>query len=237
MQVVEKMPSVVILAGGRGARLGHLTEATPKPLIKIGGRPILWHILKSYTAAGVRHSFVAVGYKGDQIQMAFANSRNIHVVDTGLSTNTGGRVRRLAQYLPHDFFCLTYADGVSNVDIAAAIDFHVKHGRIATITAVRPPAQFGHLVLNGDEVNNFTEKEQPPEGWINGGFMVLKRTVLDWILDDFSSLECDVLSKLAEIGELMAFRHEGFWQCMDTASDVERLNSLWHDGHAPWRTW
>jgi glucose-1-phosphate cytidylyltransferase len=232
----EESPLLVVLAGGRGSRLGGLTETLPKPLVEIGDRPMLWHVLMSYAAAGVGRAIVAAGYRADQIRLAFADIAAIDVVDTGLSTNTGGRVRRLAAHLP-ETFCLTYGDGLSDVAIADVIDFHMQHGRIATITAVHPPARFGVLSLSDGCVSEFTEKPRVDDVWINGGFMVFQRDVVDWIADDASSLERDVLEKLAAEGELMAFRHEGFWQCMDTPADLEHLTGLWNQGNAPWRTW
>jgi glucose-1-phosphate cytidylyltransferase len=253
---------VVVLAGGYGTRLSEVTDVRPKPMVEIGGRPVLWHILKGYAAAGINHSVVAVGYKGEVIKAFFLDypqlaavslrveikSGLVHtssqdedwivdIVDTGEDTNTGGRVKRLADYLPDDTFCLTYGDGVSNVDVRALLDFHRRHGRLATVTAVRPPARFGGLALDGDQVVEFTEKPQIGEGWINGGFMVLQREVIERIDGDASNFEADLLDPLAEEGQLMAFRHEGFWQCMDTLRDVRLLNSLWTQGSPPWRTW
>lgn len=228
---------MVVLAGGRGTRLGDLTKTNPKPLVRVGGQPILWHILTAYAVAGVRSAVIAVGYLGEQIGTMFGDTRDVEVVDTGLTTDTGGRVRRIAPRIPGDVFCLTYGDGVSDVPIADVIRFHLAHDRIATLTAVKPPARFGSLDLNGDQVVSFTEKRQSPDEWINGGFMVFRRAVFDYIDSDSCSLEKDVLGRLAAQGELMAYRHDGFWQCMDTASDAEYLNMLWNSGNAPWRTW
>jgi glucose-1-phosphate cytidylyltransferase len=254
---------VAVLAGGLGTRLSEFTDVRPKPMVEIGGRPILWHLLKGYAAAGVHHSVIAVGYKGEMIKQFFLDypqlaaralrvevrsgrvraSSDEHddwivdVVDTGDSTNTGGRIRRLADHLPDPAFCLTYGDGVSNIDIQKLIAFHQGHGKLATITAVRPPARFGGLVLDGDCVADFTEKPQIGEGWINGGFMVLQRDVIDRIAGDASNFESDVLDPLASEGQLMAYRHEGFWQCMDTLRDVRLLNAAWDEGQAPWRNW
>ena len=254
---------VVILAGGLGTRLAEITDVRPKPMVEIGGRPVLWHILKGYAAAGISESVIAVGYKGEQVKQFFLDYPQlsaghlrvrtgsghvesqagttddwvVDVVDTGELTNTGGRVRRLAPFLPDDCFCLTYGDGVSDVDLRALVAFHRGHGRLATVTAVRPPARFGGLLLQGDAVVDFTEKPQIGEGWINGGFMVLQREVLERIAGDGSNFEADVLDPLAADGQLMAFRHEGFWQSMDTLRDVRRLNQLWADGAPPWRTW
>lgn len=254
---------VAILAGGLGTRLSEVTDLRPKPMVEIGGRPVLWHILKAYAAAGVDHSVIAVGYKGDVVKQFFLDypqlsastlrvevrSGNVQtqsdlqddwivdIVDTGDLTNTGGRIGRVGALLPDDDFCLTYGDGVCDVDIAALIAFHRAHGKLATVTAVRPPARFGGLVLEGDAVRDFTEKPQIGEGWVNGGFMVLKREVLARISGDDCNLESDVLDPLAAEGQLMAFRHEGFWQCMDTLRDVRLLNALWDAGSPPWRTW
>lgn len=228
--------SVVVLAGGRGTRLGNLTEAIPKPLVEVGGQPILWHILQLYAAVGIQNSIIAAGYLADRIGRRYDGSPTVEVVDTGLSTNTAGRVRRLAGKLP-ETFCLTYGDGLSDVRIAEVIEFHRRHARVATVTAVRPPARFGALSFTGDHVTQFAEKSHVTETWINGGFMVFDRCVLEWITDDGSSLEHDVLPKLAAEEQLVGFRHQGFWQCMDTADDVRHLNALWADGRPPWRTW
>ena len=252
----------MILAGGLGTRLSEETELRPKPMIEVGGRPLLWHIVKGYAEAGPRHFVIALGYRGEAIKAFFLSYQamatdvtvrtqtgevdfstppeddwEVDLVDTGLATQTGGRVRRLRDWLPEREFCLTYGDGVSDVDIPALIAFHHKHGHLATVTAVRPPARFGGLVLDGDCVADFSEKPQIGEGWINGGFMVLNRRVIDWIEGDDSSLERDVLESLAREGELMAYRHEGFWQSMDTLRDVRLLRSSWEDGSSPWRTW
>ncbi len=253
---------VVILAGGLGTRLSEETVRVPKPMVEIGGMPILWHIMKCYEAAAFEHFVVALGYKGDIVKRFFLDyhlmradlsvatktgevsvTRHRHedwtidLVETGLMTNTGGRVRRLADWLPDDQFCLTYGDGLSTVDPTELVRFHRSHGRLATITAIRPPARFGGLVLDGPVVTDFTEKPQIGEGWINGGFMVLDRSVLERIDDDDASFESDVLESLAAEGQLMAFRHEGFWQSMDTLRDVRTLQTLWDSSEAPWRSW
>ncbi|MEV4334304.1 sugar phosphate nucleotidyltransferase [Streptomyces sp. NPDC049597] len=230
-------PSVVVLAGGRGARLGRLTDEIPKPLVEVGGRPILWHVLACYKAAGVSRGVVAAGYRAEQIQQLFAADATVEVVDTGVETNTGGRVLRLADRLTESSFCLTYGDGVSDLAIAETMEFHVSHGRLATITAVHPPARFGRLSLDYDSVVGFAERSPLDTEWINGGFMVFQREVMDFIAGDNSSLEHDVLPALAAAGELKAFRHKGFWQCMDTVADVAFLNSLWKGRNPPWRTW
>ena len=253
---------VAILAGGFGTRLSEETQRIPKPMVEVGGRPILWHIMKSYGAAGLDHFVVALGYKSEAVKKYFLQYRDLasdltidtltgHVkahdahhdawtvdlVDTGLATNTGGRVKRLASWLEGPTFGLTYGDGVSDVDHGAVAEFHARHGKLATITAIRPPARYGGLVLDGDLVGEFTEKPQIGEGWINGGFMVLDRSVIDRIDGDDTSFESDVLEGLAADGELMAFRHTGYWQSMDTLRDVRTLNALWDRDAAPWRTW
>lgn len=235
----------------------------PKPMVDVGGRPILWHIMKCYASFGVRDFVVALGYKGDSIKEFFMSyshmaARSLHVdtrtgavrdetgehddwdvhlVETGLTTNTGGRILRLRDWLTDDQFCVSYGDGVANVDIRRLIEYHQSHGKLATITAVRPPSRFGGLVLEGGRVAEFVEKPQIGEGWINGGFMVLDRNVLDRISGDDTSLEADVLEGLAQDGQLMAYQHEGFWQCMDTLRDTRLLRALWETGDAPWRTW
>jgi glucose-1-phosphate cytidylyltransferase len=256
------MVRVVVLAGGLGTRLSEITDVRPKPMVEVGGQPLLWHILKAYAAAGVRHSVIAAGYKADVVKKYFVDYVHlaapvvrvetrtgevttgdvtddwvVEIVDTGLHTNTGGRLARLAAHLPDDVFCLTYGDGVSDVDLRALLAFHAAHGKLATVTAVRPPARFGGLVLDGDAVLDFTEKPQLQEGWVNGGFMVLSRAVLERIPGDACNLEADVLDPLASEGQLQAFRHEGFWQCMDTLRDVRLLNQLWEAGRPPWKTW
>jgi glucose-1-phosphate cytidylyltransferase len=254
---------VVLLAGGLGTRLSEETEITPKPMIEIGGKPILWHIMKGYSAQGFSHFAIALGYKGEVVKKFFidyallsatsltveTHSGEIHVdrssqedwrvdlVDTGELTSTGGRVGRLSDFLPDEDFCLTYGDGVCDVDVQKLVDFHRDHGRLATITVVRPPARFGELNLDGDEVHAFAEKPGGGDGWINGGFMVFKRAVLERLSHDETSLEADVLEQLSAEGELMAYRHEGFWHCMDTLRDVRLLRTMWQDGQAPWKTW
>ena len=252
---------VVVLAGGLGTRLSEETEIRPKPMIEVGGLPILWHILKGYEACGLQHFVIALGYKGEVVKSFFIDrirsvsdltidmctgsvtqhahppeSWVVDLVDTGSATNTGGRLARLREWLPDDTFCLTYGDGVSDVDVRKVIGFHRDPGRLATVTAVRPPARVGGLDLDGDEVRRFSEKPSD-EGWINGGFMVLDRKVVDMIDGDDCNFESDVLPRLAGDGELMAYRHDGFWQCMDTLRDVRLLQSLWESDRAPWRTW
>jgi glucose-1-phosphate cytidylyltransferase len=249
----------VILAGGRGTRLSEETELRPKPMVEIGGRPILWHILSHYAAYDFREFVIALGYKGEVIERYFAEYTapvgsisievasgrrlekasggwRVHLVDTGLETNTGGRIRRLANWLREDTFMATYGDGLSDVDLRKLIAAHRKFGKLATLTAVRPPARFGALALDGDTVTRFTEKPQTGEGWINGGFFVFEPKILDYLTDDDTSLESDGLARLAADGQLMAYRHEGFWQAMDTLRDKRQLEKMWQDGRSPWRT-
>ncbi len=251
----------VILAGGRGTRIGEETHLRPKPMIEIGGRPILWHIMSMYGAHGVTEFVVALGYRGDMIKQHFANyalyssditvdtrrgeihyHRNyaepwrVTMVDTGQDTMTGGRLKRLARFLDAgESFCLTYGDGVSDLDIGALIDFHRGHGRLATVTAVVPPGRYGALALDGDRVENFTEKPPGDNAFINGGFFVLHPDVLDRIEGDATPWETTPLESLARDGELFAFRHTGFWHAMDTLRDRTHLEALWQSGRAPWK--
>lgn len=251
---------VVILAGGRGTRLSEETQARPKPMVEIGGRPLLWHLLAYFASYGLRDFLVACGYRGEFIKEYFRNilthesdfvvdlasgettilNRNrvdwrVGVVDTGLDTMTGGRVRRLRPYLGDERFMCTYGDGLSDVDLDALLAFHAAHGRLATVTAVRPPARFGGLDLDGDRVREFTEKPQAEGGWINGGFFVFDAGVFDYLDGDGAILEREPLERLARDGELMAFRHEGFFQPMDTLRERDRLEHLWASGNAPWK--
>jgi glucose-1-phosphate cytidylyltransferase len=252
---------VVVLAGGLGTRLAEETEIRPKPMVEIGGRPILWHILKHYSHYGFHEFLVALGYRGEVIKRYFVDYAKlggsftidlgqaavvpharpsdrwkVHLVETGAETNTGGRVRRLRPWLGETFL-LTYGDGVSDVDLRALIAFHRSHRRIATITAVRPPSRFGAIELDGDRVQGFTEKPQTGEGWINGGYMVLEPAVFDYLTGDACSLEADALERLASEGQLMGYRHDAFWQCMDTLRDKRHLEATWQSGKAPWKVW
>ena len=252
----------VILAGGLGTRLAEETDLTPKPMVEIGGLPILWHIMKIYASHGFSDFVVALGYRPEVVKNYFLNYyhlRNdftidvgrgkvdvhdgahedwkIHLVDTGIETQTGGRIKRLEPWLRDDTFMLTYGDGVADVRCRELVDFHRSHGKLATVTAVRPPARFGGLIFEGDRVAEFTEKPQIGEGWINGGFFVLEPPVLDYIEGDGSIWEREPLERLAADGELMAFRHDGFWQPMDTLRDVRLLESLWESGDVPWKVW
>jgi glucose-1-phosphate cytidylyltransferase len=252
----------VILAGGQGTRLAEETEVKPKPMVLIGGYPILWHILKHCAHFGIDEFCIALGYLGDEIKRYFVDrqtlsgsmlvdlrggtierldlereSWKVHLVDTGLESMTGGRVLRLREQLMGGTFLLTYGDGVADIDIRRLIDFHRAHGRIATVTAVRPPARFGGLVLDGDQVTTFSEKPQTGEGWINGGFLICEPAIFDYLSGDGSILETEALERLAEQGQLAAYKHEGFWQCMDTLRDKRQLEALWKSGRAPWKLW
>jgi len=253
---------VAILAGGVGTRLAEETEARPKPMVEIGGKPILWHIMKYYSHFGFKDFAIALGYMGDYIKRYMIDysplSGNLTVqlktgavtvhdgekedwtvelVDTGQGTATGGRIKRLASSLGNQRFMLTWGDGVSTVDLHKLLEFHRSHGRLATVTAVRPPARFGKLELDGDEVVEFSEKPQLGEGWINGAFFVLEPGVFDYIEGDDTQWEKEPLESLAREKQLMAYRHDNFWQCMDTLRDRKLLESLWQKGQAPWKVW
>lgn len=250
----------VILAGGLGTRLAEETESRPKPMVEIGGRPILWHIMRHYAAHWFTEFVVALGYKGESVKRYFLDYHNlsgslsvnlargevtrhdsaaedwtVHLIDTGLNTNTGGRLGRVADRVRDGAFMLTYGDGVSDVNLQELVRFHRSHGKLATVTAVRPPARFGGLEFAGDLVTAFTEKPQTGEGWINGGFFVVEPQVLDYIGADGDSFENDVLPRLVADGQLAAYRHDRFWQCMDTLRDKRQLEALWQEGRAPWR--
>jgi glucose-1-phosphate cytidylyltransferase len=257
---------VGILAGGLGTRLAEETEIRPKPMVEIGGRPILWHIMKHYRHYGHKEFVIALGYKGEYIMRYFVDyslfqGRNLKVnlergdvsslqngdrqlddwtvelVETGHDTGTGGRIKRLAPFLGGGTFMLTWGDGVSDVDLDSLVSFHRSHGRLATVTAVRPPARYGKLDLDGDEVVRFSEKPQLEEGWINGAFFVLEPGVFEYIDDEDTMWEREPLERLAKDGELMAYRHDSFWQCMDTVREKRILQDLWDSGDPPWRTW
>jgi glucose-1-phosphate cytidylyltransferase len=253
---------VAILAGGIGSRLAEETDVRPKPMVEIGDEPILWHIMKHYAHFGWKDFVIALGYKGNYIKRFFVdycalagdltvNMRegtvaartqgiddwSVELVDTGLDTQTGGRVKRLAPYVKDETFMLTWGDGVSDVDLQKLLAFHRSHGKLATMTAVRPPARFGHIELDGNEVAEFSEKPQTGEGWINGAFFVLEPGVLDYIDDDMTHFEREPLERLAKDRQLMAFRHYSFWQCMDTIRDKRLLQKLWDNGEAPWKLW
>ena len=233
-------PPVVILCGGRGTRLRERTESVPKALVEIGGRPILWHVIQIYAAQGFERFLLATGYMGEAVAEFAAAERwpqgaRVEAIDTGLDTPTGGRVAALAERLQGERFCATYADGVAAVDLTAQLDFHSGHGALATVTVVRPDLQWGVAELEGDEVTGFVEKPRS-EHWINGGFFCFEAGVLDY-LDEDSVLEREPLSRLAADEQLRAYRHEGFWDCMDTYKDAVVLNDLWTAGRAPWRIW
>lgn len=253
---------VAILAGGLGTRLSEETVVKPKPMVEVGEQPILWHILKHYAHYGFKEFFIALGYKGEYIKRYFLDYYHlgnnltidlsngsirphhagredwiIHLIDTGTATNTGGRVKRLLPWLGTETCMLTYGDGISNLNLHDLLCFHQQQGRLATITAVRPPARFGGLVFDGDLVAQFTEKPQIGEGWINGGFMILEPAVFQYLDNDDTNLESHVLERLANEGQLAAFRHDGFWQCMDTLRDKRTLDSLWSSGNPPWKVW
>ncbi|MBK5218622.1 MAG: NTP transferase domain-containing protein [Thermoleophilia bacterium] len=233
-------PPVVILCGGRGTRLRERTESVPKALVEIGGRPILWHVIQIYAAQGFERFLLATGYLGEAIEEFAVGQRwpdgvEVECVDTGLDTATGGRVARLRDRLASESFCVTYADGVADVDLGAQLDFHRHRGALATMTVVRPDLQWGVAELEGDRVAGFVEKPRS-EHWINGGFFCLEPGALAYI-DEDSVLEREPLQRLAVDGKLAAFRHDGFWDCMDTYKDAVVLNDLWIAGRAPWRIW
>jgi len=252
---------VVILAGGLGTRLQEETELKPKPMVEIGGRPVLWHIMKSFANQGLKEFCVALGYKGEVIKNYFLNyyyvqnnltvnlgneqvkvhegeceDWTIHLVDTGLKTMTGGRLKRMAKWIGNETFMMTYGDGVASINVRELLEYHKQHGKLATVTAVRPPSRFGGISIDGDRVTRFVEKPQIGEGWINGGFFVLEPKVLDYIEGDNAAFEGDPLERLAEEGNLIVYRHEGFWQCMDTLRDVRLLEQLCQAGEPPWLT-
>lgn len=252
----------VILAGGMGTRLAEETVARPKPMVEIGGRPILWHIMKLYAAYDVQDFIICLGYKGYMIKEYFfnyslhnsdvtldlaKNALTVHqnqtepwrvtLVDTGEMTQTGGRIRRVGDYIGADDFCLTYGDGVADVNIRDLIAFHKSHERIATVTAVRPPGRFGSLNVQGQTVTSFLEKPLDQGAWINGGFFVLKPAILDYIAGDDTLWEAQPLEQLAKERQLQAFEHRGFWRPMDTLRDKQHLEMLWQEGTAPWKIW
>jgi len=233
-------PPVVILCGGRGTRLRERTESVPKALVEIGGRPILWHVVQIYAAQGFDRFLLATGYMGEAVEEFAADERwpegvRVECVDTGLDTPTGGRVAALSERLAGGTFCVTYADGVADVDLAALLEFHAGHGARATVTVVRPNLQWGVAELDGDEVAGFVEKPRS-EHWINGGFLCFEPEALGYLGPE-SVLEREPLERLAAEGQLRAYRHEGFWDCMDTYKDAVVLNDLWSAGRAPWRIW
>jgi glucose-1-phosphate cytidylyltransferase len=253
----------VILAGGLGTRISEETHLKPKPMIEIGGRPILWHVMKTYSAHGINDFIICCGYKGYVIKEYFANyflhmsditfdmknnqmevhQRNaepwrVTLIDTGEETLTGGRLKRVGEYVSNeDVFCFTYGDGVADINITQLVDFHRNHGKLATVTAVQPPGRYGSLDINNQAVSSFIEKPKGDGGWINGGFFVLSPKCLDYIDGDKSSWEGEPLANIAKAQQLMAFEHGGFWQPMDTLRDKNHLEDLWGSGKAPWKVW
>jgi glucose-1-phosphate cytidylyltransferase len=253
---------VAILAGGLGTRLSEETQVRPKPMVEIGGRPILWHIMKGFAAHGFNEFVVAMGYRGEVITDYFVNYRyhassltvqlgsgeitvhggdhedwTVHLLNTGLETQTGGRVKRIAQFVGQETFMLTYGDGVSNVDVKGLLEFHRKQGKLATVTAVHPPGRFGGLAFDGDLACTFQEKPQSGEGWVNGGFFVLEPGITDYVEGDHTYWEWAPMEGLVRDRQLATFRHAGFWQSMDTLRDVRLLNDLWEQKKAPWKIW
>jgi glucose-1-phosphate cytidylyltransferase len=239
--LMATIQNVVILCGGRGTRLQEHTQSIPKPLVEIGGRPIVWHVMRIYAAQGLNRFVLATGYKGELIEQFVAEEDwptgiDVRCIDTGLDTPTGGRIERLAEHLEGEPFCATYADGVADVDLRALIGHHAAHGDLATVTVVRPQLQFGIAEVNGDgRVRGFREKPRS-EHWVNGGFFCFEPGALEYIGAD-SILEREPLERLAAEGQLHAFRHEGFWDCMDTYKDAVLLNDIWARGDAPWKLW
>lgn len=250
---------VVILAGGLGTRLSEYTDSIPKPMVTIGGKPILWHIMETYASFGHNDFYIAAGYKSEVIKEYFLNYKTLNsdftidlatgdltliqnssvpwrvtIVDTGASSLTGGRLKRLKTFLEGDNFMLTYGDGLSDVNINQLVDYHLSHGKMVTLTAVRPVARFGDLEMSGDDIIRFSEKTHLREGWINGGFFVIRPDFLDLIEGDLTILEKEPLERAAALGELKAWQHDGFWQCMDTKRDRELLESCFDTGNPPW---
>ena len=251
---------VVILAGGFGTRLSEYTESIPKPMVSIGGKPILWHIMNTYARFGHKDFYIALGYKAEVIKEYFLNYRTLNsdftvdlsngnlvahqqdlvdwqvtLVDTGLDSMTGGRVKRLKDFIGDEPFLLTYGDGVADIDIDALVRFHRSHGKMATVSAVHPGARFGELDIQNHVVTSFKEKPQTSQGWINGGYFVLEPAFFDLIKGDDTILEKEPLEQIAQMGELMSYQHEGFWQCMDTKRDRDALEELWQSNQAPWK--
>jgi glucose-1-phosphate cytidylyltransferase len=251
---------VVILSGGFGTRLSEYTQDIPKPMVSIGGKPILWHIMKTYAKYGHIDFHLALGYKADLIKDYFLNYKSLNsdftinlesgdltvhqkddvdwrvsLVDTGINSMTGGRVKRMQNFIGNETFLLTYGDGLSDIDIGALIDFHKSHKKMVTVSAVHPGARFGELEMNGNLVTSFKEKPQTTQGWINGGYFVVEPEFFDLIKDDSTILEREPLEKVAKMGELMSYQHDGFWQCMDTKRDRDTLEEMWKTGEAPWK--
>lgn len=253
---------VGILAGGKGSRLAEETTVKPKPMVEIGNRPIIWHIMMHYSYYGFNDFVIALGYKGEVLKKYVCDYASIHgdltvnlrsgeitphggfrpnwtieLIETGLETMTGGRIKRLSQSMGNETFMLTWGDGVSDINLRDLLAFHKSHGKLATLTAVRPPARYGHLRFKGDQVIEFTEKPQIGEGWINGAFFVLEPGIFDYIDGDETQWEHQPLERLAIDGQLMAYKHKSFWQCMDTLREKHILETYWQSGHAPWAIW
>ena len=251
---------VILLAGGFGSRLSEYTEAIPKPMVAVGGRPIVWHIMRTYAHFGHKDFYLALGYRADIIKEYFLHYRSMNadfsvdltsgrmtphqtdaadwrvtLVNTGLESMTGGRVKRMQRFIGNETSMLTYGDGVADIDLERLLAFHRSHGKMVTVTAVHPGARFGELEITGDRVDSFQEKPQTKQGWVNGGYFVIEPGFFDLIAGDATILEREPLEQAAKMGELMAFRHEGFWQCMDTKRDLDALENLWQSGQAPWR--
>lgn len=251
---------VIILAGGFGTRLSEYTESIPKPMVTVGGRPILWHIMKTYAYFGFNDFYLALGYKAEVIKEYFLHYRslnadfsvdlgsgeisshqtdeidwNVTLVHTGMESMTGGRVKRMQPFIGNESFLLTYGDGVADIDIEALVEFHKSHGKMVTVSAVHPGARFGELDMDGHQVVTFKEKPQTTQGWINGGYFVIEPEFFNLIEGDSTILESSPLEQAAEMGELMAFHHDGFWQCMDTKRDRDHLEEMWGSGNAPWK--
>jgi glucose-1-phosphate cytidylyltransferase len=251
---------VIILAGGLGTRLSEYTQSIPKPMVTIGGKPILWHIMKTYAKYGHTDFHLALGYKAELIKDYFLNYRSLNsdftidlgsgnltahqkdnvnwkvtLVNTGLNSMTGGRVKRMKSFIGNETFLLTYGDGLADIDIAALVDFHNSHGKMVTVSAVHPGARFGEINMDGNIVTSFKEKPQTTQGWINGGYFVIEPEFFNLIQDDSIILEKEPLESAAEMGELMAYQHNGFWQCMDTKRDRDSLQELWQADNAPWK--
>ncbi|MEM6319832.1 MAG: glucose-1-phosphate cytidylyltransferase [Bacteroidota bacterium] len=253
---------VAILAGGAGSRLAEETQIRPKPMVEIGGKPLLWHIMRIYAHYGFKDFVIALGYKGEMIKKymvdyASLNSNlkvnlqsgqvdilggfkpdwDVQLIDTGLSTMTGGRIKRLQSYMGDKTFMLTWGDGVADIDLHKLLAFHRSHGKLATLTAVRPPARYGHMVMAGNQVLEFTEKPQTGEGWINGAFFVLEPAIFDYIEGDATQWELAPMENLAKNGQLMVYKHHSFWQCMDTLREKHILEQLWKKEQPPWKVW
>ncbi|HLF26892.1 MAG TPA: glucose-1-phosphate cytidylyltransferase [Anaerolineae bacterium] len=254
---------VVILAGGLGSRLSEETTLRPKPMVEIGGKPILWHIMNIYAAQGFDEFIIAAGYRAEIIKDYFLNfyainndlsidlatgqttihdgnqpGWKVHIIDTGLYTQTGGRLKRLKRWLENeDDFMLTYGDGLADIDLRALLEFHCQHGKLATVTTVHSPARFGRITFNDDQIVEFYEKPQHSEGWINGGFFVLNTRVLDYVDGDETIWERDPVERLAHAGQLVGYHHHGFWSCMDTLREKNMLEEMWNSSHAPWKVW